>query len=116
MRFANEALISAAESSANQTSAAFDASYVIAASVQGVTTGATAAGTLKVQASNDLPLPGRAPTNWFDVTGLTVAVAAPGVVAIPKFDVAYQWLRLVFTQSGGANDGLITATIKTIGF
>jgi len=116
MRFANEALISGADASANQTSEAFDSSYVMAGSVQAVATGVTAAGTLKVQASNDMPLPGRAPTNWSDVTGLSVAVAAPGVVLIPKFDVCYQWLRLVFTQSGGANDGLITATIKSIGF
>lgn len=116
MRFANTQILSALDASANQTSAAMDASYMVAASVQVVATGITAAGTLKVQASNDLPLPGNTPTNWFDVTSETVTIAAPGVAAIPKFDVCYQWLRLVWTKSGSSNDGLITSEIKTIGF
>jgi len=77
MRFANDALISAADASADQTSAAFDASYVLSGSVQVVATGATAAGTLKVQASNDMPMPGHAPTHWFDVTGLPSLLPPP---------------------------------------
>jgi len=72
----------------------------------------TIAGTMKVQVSNDSVDSKQADIVAFDLAGVTVAlVALKGV--IPKLDSAYNWVRLVFTSSGGA--GAITMRLKASG-
>lgn len=112
MRFFNDAIFKAVDISVSQNSAPIDASYLIALSVQAVTTG-TAVGTLKLQYSNDAPSPS-IPTHWSDITGATVAIAAAGTYSILKIEVSYQWIRLVYTTT--SDTGACTARIKSVGF
>lgn len=87
-------------------------------SVQAVATG-TLAGTLKLQASNDAPVAANAttlvpPSNWNDIPSATVAITGtPGSFLIPKTDLCYQYIRAVFTASGGT--GTVTIRMKLIG-
>lgn len=84
-------------------------------SLQAVTTG-TLAGTLIIEASNDITsnptAPGGGstpPTNFNQIA--TVAIAgSPANFLIPKLDVCYAWLRVTFTASTGI--GTISATLK----
>lgn len=112
MRYLRETLLSGANAAVNQTSAAVDCSYVIAASLQVVSTG-TAAGTVKLQASNDAPGPG-SPSNFTDIPSASVAVAGAGSYLIPKLDISYQYIRAVYTFTSGT--GTITLNLKSIGF
>lgn len=109
MRFVNDQVLNAADASTNQTSSQVDTSYIVCSSVHAVVTG-TAVGTLKLQCSND-PNP---PSNWSDVPSASVSITGAGAFLIPKQDVSYQWVRVVFTNSSGT--GTITARLKSIGF
>jgi hypothetical protein len=104
---------------ATSNSAAIDASNLYSASVQIVGTGSLA-GTVKIQASNDSPI-GLAghnggtpfvPTNWTDIPGATAALSAGSSALVPTTLICYQFIRVVFTASGGT--GTASATIKTI--
>lgn len=92
------------------------ASSIIQLSLIGAGT-ASLAGTVKMQASNDFDntadLTGFVVTNWVDVASVTVDLSAAGSIIIPKTDIAYQWIRFVFTASGGS--GTLTAFLKTNG-
>ena len=59
---------------------------------------------MKLQASNDeqpdLRNAGWVPTNWSDISGATVAISGAGAFLIPKTDLCYQWVRVVYTNSG----------------
>jgi hypothetical protein len=57
-------------------------------------TGATAAGTFKIQASNDS-------VTWIDLPGLSSVVAGPGAVFWNMASIFFQYARLVFVQTGG---------------
>lgn len=85
-----------------------------AVSVQVVATG-SASGTAKIQVSNDNPVTGTGmvPTNWTDLPSATVDVSGAGAVLIPKTEVCYQWLRVVYANSG---TGTIAANMKVSGF
>lgn len=118
MRYLNEALFNAA-TNVTGNSAAVDSSAMTSISVQASFTDAAAAGTLKLQCSNDHNpygnLPGDfTPTNWNDVPSGSVVVAAGATSLIPSTDVCYQWIRLVWTRTAGA--GTFTATIKSDGY
>lgn len=114
MRFICEPVLKAADASQNQNSQVIDASQLFKGSAQAVVTG-TAAGTLKVQVSNDNYIPAKAPpTHWNDLSGSSVAIAGAGNYLIPQVDLCYQWLRLVFTNTSGT--GTITANFKGNGF
>ena len=113
MRFLNEIEINAGDASGNISSTGFDASSMLSMSVQAFST-STAAGTLKVQFSNDKVNSVGLVTHWSDVTSATASIAAAATVAIQKFDICAQWIRLVYTSSSGS--GALTASIKTIGF
>lgn len=75
----------------------------------------SAAGTLKLQASNDVSgadgLPGP-PINWNDIPSATAAVSGAGPVLIPKTDLTYQWIRVVYTNTG---TGTISVRLKVWG-
>lgn len=117
MRFLNDVVLNAVDSSSNQNSSFIDASQMMSLSVMGVFTDAASAGTLKIQASNDHNSQGNlpfTPTNWVDISGASVSVSAGGVVLIPKVDISYQSIRVVWTRSAGA--GTLTATLKSVGF
>lgn len=118
MRYLNDKMFDAA-ANASANSSPIDASAMVGFSVQASFTDAAAAGTLKVQFSNDHYGSGNlpfdfTPTNWSDITGASVVVAAGAVSAILFTNVSYQWLRLVWTRTAGA--GTFTATLKSIGY
>lgn len=100
---------------ASVTSSAIDTEFVFNASVIVKVTGSSPNGSVKVQASNDIssPLNGNAETNWVDIASQTVSFTDVGVYIIPKFDVCYQAIRLVYTKVSGT--GALTANVKTNG-
>lgn len=83
------------------TTAAININQVFYVSAQAVVGGASAAGTMKLQVSNDYVDNPQvvAPSNWSDVTGASVSVSGAGVYLIPKTEVCYNWARFVFTSS-----------------
>jgi hypothetical protein len=115
MRIVQEQLLSAVDAAqASQTSAAMDARQLFAASGHVVATGTDPVGALKFQASNDNVTFPTAPTNWVDIPTITVSVTAAGQFLIPKFDLAYGWIRAVYTKTSGT--GAITLNFTGLGF
>lgn len=110
MRSVEFSAISAVDGTTNPASAAIETNQWFMFSVQALGTG-TIAGAMKVQGSND---PGsnlgvNTPTHWVDIPTVTVTLAAL-IGIIPATNCAYNWIRIVFTSSGGA--GNITALVK----
>jgi hypothetical protein len=121
MRNNTVCVMNALDASVDHTSAiVIDARQVVAMSAQAVMTGA-ATGTLNIQASNDVnPAVGSngapAPTNWSTIATVgTIALAAGTVTLLPKFDVAYQWIRANYVKNNGSA-GTVTVNINTKGF
>lgn len=88
-----------------------DSNQLFAASFIATFTDAAAAGTLKVQASNDWDNAGNvaaaaftpAANSWVDVPSASVLVAAGATSLVPMpQQICYRWLRLVWTRSAGA--------------
>ena len=77
-------------------------------SIQLVTTGATVTGTFKLQASNDDPniptagYPAASSMNWTDVDSSPTVVTASGTIIWNAANAGYQWVRVVWTESGSA--------------
>lgn len=96
--------LKAADASADQT-AIIKAGQLIQCSLQCVVTGAST-GTLKLQFSNDITDPtvpnGAAPTNWVDIPSASITVSAAGVTGLVKMDLAYNYLRVVWTHNNGS--------------
>lgn len=111
MRQLNDNVITL-RAAATVTSAPIPALNLFYCSVQIACVGAGSAGTMKIQASNDDPVNGAAPTNWSDIPSATVTVNAAGAFLIPKTDLCYQWIRVVYTNSG---TGTISAILKALG-
>lgn len=106
--------INVADGTTNPMSLAIETDQWYAFSVQAIGTGSIA-GTMKVQVSND---PGsnlgvNTPTNWIDLPMASVALSSL-IGLIPKTDCSYNWIRIVFTSSGGA--GAFKAQIKGCAF
>jgi len=95
------------------TSAAIPAVNLFYCSAQASVVGA-GSGTLKLQASND-DTNGESntvPTNWSDIPLATVSVTGAGAFLIPKIDLCYQYVRLVYTNTGA---GTINVVFKALG-
>lgn len=99
-----------------------DANQIVSASFQVlITAGDTgAAGTVKIQASND-PIPsGSRPqfvaTDWSDIPNASVTVTAgvpsSGIILIPN--MAFSFIRAVFVQSS-AGTGVVTVNMNSLG-
>lgn len=91
--------------------------YSMAAIITG-----TPNGIIKLQASNDPETndtqinstgqpPAQGPVNWVDIADSTFTVSASGEVMWNVSDVAYNYVRVVYTDSSG---GSSTATMKLI--
>lgn len=86
--------------------------YSIASTITGTPTG-----TIKLQVSNDpetndtLPLSNNPPTIWNDVAGSTFTVTAAGKSFWNVTDVAYNYVRVVYTDT---SSGASTATMTTV--
>jgi hypothetical protein len=111
MRFTNDPILATVAASGTNTYTSTnpqDTAQIIAGSVQVISTGAV--GTAKLQASNDK----KNPSNWTDISGATVSVTGTGIFLIPKMDLCYRYIQLVYTNSSGT--GNITANFQGIGF
>lgn len=113
MRPSNILSFNAVNLATNQSAAAIPSAFVFEASMIAVVTGASPVGTLKLQASNDDVNPPHLPVNWVDIPSASAAVAATGNFIIPKTDICYKWIRLVWVSTSGT--GAITANLQTIG-
>lgn len=107
------------DASTDQASIAISTDQVVTMSAQAVVTG-TSTGTVKFQGSNDAPGVADSSgnivvTNWTDIANETVSIAGAGTYLIPKFDICYEWVRLVFTHTNAAS-GTLTVNTKSLGF
>jgi hypothetical protein len=111
MESSNIPVFQAKANTGTVASSAIPAKFIINATVQAVFTDAAAAGTLKLQASND-PVN---PVHWSDIVGGSIAVAAGSTSMTPSLPnaLSYQWIRAVFVSTGGA--GLINGYMNTVG-
>lgn len=94
MRVANIPIFSSQSLGANATSSAQTLDQAFGFSVQAQWTGASAAGTLKLQASLD-------GTNWDDISGASTTIAGAGNILWNVTDVMFPWVRVVFTRTSG---------------
>lgn len=95
---------------------AFKLENVIALSIISSTTGAGINATAQLQVSND-PIIKDSPSNWISLTGKLLTINGTDSEIIEKFDVSYNWGRIVFTDSsGGTATGTSVIRTKTIGF
>lgn len=112
MKPLNEQALNAVTTSANSN--AIDSSFHIAGSCQIIASG-TIAGAVKLQYSNDAQNTFGLPTNWSDVPSATVTLTGTaGIFSIPKTDLCYNFVRVVFTVSGGT--GSVTANYHSFAF
>jgi hypothetical protein len=95
-----------------------DTNQLIQMSFQYYSTDATSAGTVKVQMSNDATPMGSynaadfTPTHWSDIPSATGAVVAGVGAPILLSNMAYRWVRVVFTPSAGTG----VANVQYFGF
>ena len=105
---------------ANWTSGAILLESIVLYSLQLVCTGAVT-GSFKLEASNDdvdledYANGGKSPTNWSTVASSSVAIVAAGDVLYTVSEVPYRWVRVVYTNSGGAGS-LTSARANLKGF
>lgn len=120
MRSLNEVVLNALSDTSSQTSAAIDASQLFRVSVQASFTDSAVAGTLKLQCSNDPSsannLPSlQTPTHWTDIPNTSQSITAGASVLIPSTEIAYRWIRVVFTETTPGS-GTVTATLNALGY
>lgn len=119
MRPSNPTIINALAATSSQTSTLIDASFIISASFQVISSSGSNSGSLQVQYSDDpisvVNLNGGAPVNWKNLgTAATVTSGGIADVQLPQSTYAgYRWLQAVWTPSSGA--GTITVNAFTIG-
>lgn len=117
MRIVNAQLWSAVDFSTNQVTQGFAMPHELNAAIQIVISGASPAGSLKLQASCD---PGAdtteiQPTNWTDVAASTVAVSSAGSILYTIQNSGYPWIRVGWTADVGSV-ALASARINAKGF
>lgn len=98
-------LISAADASVNITSIPLALGDLQVFSIHADFTGATLAGTLQLQASND-------GTDFVDITGASQVVASAGSHVFNVVNAAYKFVRLTWAQTGGTGNLTAKAVIK----
>jgi hypothetical protein len=98
-------VILSASDAASATGTAIDVGQEFAASFQASCTDTSAAGTIQIQMSNDIPPAGYlgifVPTHWTNITGATATIAA-GVMSAPIIlnPMCFRYIRAVYTSSG----------------
>lgn len=106
MRNVNALILSASDAT-SQTSIAIVSDQLVSASFQSVFGDTSAAGTIKIQASNDINNAmynnNFIPTNWSDISSATSTVVAGVAPIIFLPNLSYQYLRVVFTSSAAGS-------------
>jgi hypothetical protein len=106
----SQVTILSAVDTASATGLAIDVNQVVSASFQIVCGDATAAGTVKLQMSNDLPVGARnqfVPLNWVDVPSATTTVALGAAPPIVIAAMAFSYIRAVFTRTSGGSTTIV---------
>lgn len=98
-----------------------DSNQLVSASFHVYFGDATAAGTFKLQASNDpfndrpmFPPSGFEPTNWVDVPNQTASITAGASALLTIANCAYRWLRAVYLDTA-AGVQTVTCVADTAG-
>ncbi len=120
MRNQSSQILSGTADASINGAVALDVNQVVNMSMQTIVTGGTtAAGTVKIQGSNDLPPNGQragfAPTNWSDIPNATATVTAGVAPMIILSNVACQFVRAVFTRSAGVVGETVTVQCNSVG-
>lgn len=89
-----------------------DANQLVSASFHAFQGDGTAAGTVKIQASNDVCAYGNLAadfvvTNWVDIPSATASVASGGPVLITIAQMSYRWIRAVYTRTSGGSSTVV---------
>lgn len=103
MKYVNKQILSITDA-VSQNSSAVDASQLISSSFHFVFSDADAAGSVKIQASNDVCADGMAPssfavTNWIDVPNQSATITAGSAALLTIANMSYRWVRAAFTQT-----------------
>lgn len=119
MRNFNKVLLSATDTT-SQTSTFMDTGQTVAISFIASFSDSTAAGTLKIQASNDVTsatnlalADGFAPVHWADVPSASASVVAGATVVVAIPQNSYRWLRAVYTETTPGT-GVITINVNVL--
>lgn len=94
-----------------------DANQLINMSIVSYCSDTDAGGTIKVQASNDIPNGPRysfTPSHWVDVPNKSATVTAGSSTFISLSDIACGYVRIVYTESAPGT-GTITAILNAVG-
>ncbi len=116
MRVYNQKIANDVALNANSNGVAVELKNVFMYAITATITG-TPTGTLKLQASSDpltdttIPLTNSQPTNWVDITDSSFTVTSAGNSMWNVRDVAYNWVRVVYTDASG---GASTATMDIV--
>lgn len=118
MRNLNSLLMDAVANDGDKQSAVIDCQQVYALSVVATFTDGSAAGTIKLQGSNDVPAkqtspPTFAPTNWVDIPSASASVTAGGSHIVEKNPQTFRWVRVAWVRSAGG--GTFTVNLNTQG-
>lgn len=104
MRRSNFAIFSSDDMSGALTSEPVSLFSIYGFSIQLVYTGSPD-GEMKLQGSNDASFESQAyinPTNWTDLSGTAIAIAAAGSYIYNYSLVPFNWVRVVWTPSSGS--------------
>lgn len=110
MRNSQQTILSAIDT-ASQTGAAIDVGQIVSASFVPSFGDVTAAGTVRIQCSNDAPnaryLDIFVPTNWADVPNATSTIVAGVGPAIVIPNMCFSYIRAVYTRTGGGSTTIV---------
>lgn len=112
--------ILSAVDTATITGAAIFSGQYISASFNAIFGDATAAGTIKIQASNESPVGDPksytpSATSWSDVPNATSTIASGAGPMIPTQNITFQYIRAVYTRtSGGSTTFVVNATFLSV--
>lgn len=103
-----------ADDSVSSNGSAIDSNQLVSSSFQAIFGDATAAGTFKIQASNDTynarynyPEGTFAPANWTDIPNATASIASGASAILLLGQMSYRWVRAVYTSSSGGSTTII---------
>jgi len=109
MRNSQVKILSAGDTS-SQTGSSYFTGQLVSASFAPVFGDVTAAGTLKIQCSNDVPVGAPQsfiPTNWSDIPNATSTIVAGVGPAIVIPNMCFGWIRAVYTRASGGSSTVV---------
>lgn len=89
-----------------------DANQLVSASFAIIFGDATAAGTVKVQASNDIcndryQANAFTVTNWVDIPTQTATITTGTSALLTIANMSYRWIRVVYTRTSGGSSTIV---------